>query len=329
METTAQSVTPRTAVLLKKFGCASASLGLETGNLDLRKGVLDKNTENGAYVRAFRLLRENGIRGVSFNMIGLPFETREDIFDTIRLNKGLGTDAQSVGIFYPYKGTPIRTFCERRGLLDEDFERKLLSSPTMNFVTYTRGVGSALKLSGLSGEELVRLRKNFAYYVVAPEWLWPLIDECGGESKLSEELGRTLFDCLYLKKYGCESFDTGRGKKSGDPRSLQGAAADCAHQGLPPWLQPFLGKCEEDEKFRVTFGERLLELWRHSEQESAEQVVRTRAVATDGPSACEEEEFNKGGLLPRARLNAIRKEMRKLAKEDALILISEIGRRGG
>jgi hypothetical protein len=40
----------------------------------------------------------------------------------------------------------------------------------------------------------------------------------------------------------------------------------------------------------------------------------------------DEQDFNRGGNLDRSRLAEIRKEMRELAKQDALILISDIGR---
>lgn len=329
METTAQSVTPRTVRLLKKFGCASASLGLETGNVDLRKGVLDKNTDNGSYVRAFRLLREHNIRGVSFNMIGLPFERREDVFDTIRLNKILETEAQSVGIFYPYKGTPIRTFCEIKGLLDKDFEFNLLSSPTANFITYTRGIGSALKLGGLSGEDLVRLRNYFSYYVVAPEWLWPLVDECGRSSEFSQKLGQALFECLYQMKFESGARENSQAlkgdKKGSDLTEQSDDLAVNPRSSLPPWLAPFLGMCEQDKEFGRKFLPWLMALWN-----ARGQVSLQESSQSDRREVCEqsdEETFNRGGQLPRSRLNEIRKEMRKIAKEDAFVLLSEIRRK--
>ena len=40
IETTAKSITPHSAKLLKKSNCKSASLGLETGSPDLRNGIL-------------------------------------------------------------------------------------------------------------------------------------------------------------------------------------------------------------------------------------------------------------------------------------------------
>jgi len=329
IETTAQSVTPRTAPLLRQFGCATASLGLETGNVDLRKGILDKNTDDRSYVQAYKLLREHGIRGVSFNMIGLPFERRNDIFDTIRSNKKLGTEAQSVGIFYPYKGTPIRTFCETRGLLDKDFEFNLLAQPTSDFVTYTRGVGSVLKLSDVTREELVRLRNFFAYYVAAPEWLWPLIDQCGHGTSLSQKLSSVMFQCLYRNKYG--EREVMKNPKPTSPAKPQTTpspfAADISQlrAELPSWMEAFLSACETDSELAAEFVLQLKGSWesRGVEPERAVTVSSADRVSSlDGG-----EDFNRGGQLDRSRLAEIRKEMRQLAKEDALVLLSDISRR--
>ena len=80
--------------------------------------MLHKPTDNDTYIKAFKLLEENDIQKVSFNMLGLPFEKEEDVFKTIAMNKLCKTDVQSVGNFYPYKGTPIRRMLKEEGLLN-------------------------------------------------------------------------------------------------------------------------------------------------------------------------------------------------------------------
>src|SRR5262249_22307904 len=87
IETTAQSIDDFSAAILHKTNCRSASLGMETGSPDLRKGLLFKPTSNSVYVNAFSLLAKHEIQKVSFNMIGLPTESQEDIFRTIGLNR--------------------------------------------------------------------------------------------------------------------------------------------------------------------------------------------------------------------------------------------------
>ena len=146
IETTAQSITEYSAEVLRKTNCKSVSLGMETGSPDMRKGLLHKTTNNEVYVKAFQLLKEHGVSGVSFNMIGLPNESQEDIFRTIGLNKLSGTFTQKVGIFYPYKGTPIRDWMVREGWMGEDHELDSLKDYDFNTFTLNSVFASAVHL---------------------------------------------------------------------------------------------------------------------------------------------------------------------------------------
>ena len=319
IETTAQSVNPQTAPWLKRFGCATASLGLETGNVDLRRGVLDKNTDNAAYEQAYALLRQYGVRGVSFNMIGLPFERRKDIFESIHLNKHLRTDGQSVSIFYPYKGTPIRKFCEERGFLDEEFEQRLFASTSVDFGTYTRGVGSVLKLCDVNSAELVRLRNFFSWYVFAPYWMWPLIDECGFETELSEKLESPLFLTLQLRRYDELPLEMHwpREASAGATQSVSPAVTAqvvSLRTELPKWVAPLLDACEHEPVLAQHVLPRLQELYVSDEEDVARWTSGNGAARKS--EVGEEEQFNRGGRLDAARLAEIRQTMRGLAKED-------------
>jgi radical SAM superfamily enzyme YgiQ (UPF0313 family) len=81
-------------------------------------------------IRAFRSVQAYGIRTNSLNIIGVPGETEDMIWDTIRLNRKLKPTVMSCSIFYPYKGTPLGDECFEKGLVDEEmyetfsFERR-------------------------------------------------------------------------------------------------------------------------------------------------------------------------------------------------------------
>lgn len=200
IETTAESINPRTARLLAKMGCRSASVGMETGNADMRKKVLIKPTPDAKYERAFGLLREHGIRACSFNMLALPFETREGILNTVRLNKRFKTEGQSVGTFFPYKGTPIRQQCIEWGLLDPLEQERWEREYTVNRISLTRGQ-SILKNPHLSADDYLMLRDHFHLYVELPESLWPLIDHCQGPGEAERRLRSILVDIAYRKRF--------------------------------------------------------------------------------------------------------------------------------
>ena len=174
IETTAQSIDEHSARILQKTHCRSASLGMETGSPDMRKGLLFKPTANTTYVKAFELLEQHGVQKVSFNMIGLPTESQEDVFRTIAMNRLCRTDTQSVGIFYPYKGTPIREMMIREGWMDEDFDLRDLEDYDYN--TFTSGARSVVRFKDMDSRIVNRLRVLFSTYVLWPARLYPLID---------------------------------------------------------------------------------------------------------------------------------------------------------
>ena len=202
IETTSQSITPFTAKMLKKANCVSASLGLETGSPDIRNGLLHKPTENDVYLKAFKLLEENGIQKVSFNMLGLPYEKLEDIFKTIAMNKLCNTDVQSLGTFYPYQGTPIRRMLKEKKMLNEDNEKELLQG--YDFNTLASGGKSALTFRDMDDNVLTKMNFLFANYTVWPVTLWPLLDliRHGKEdAKFIELLWGKINAITYFKKF--------------------------------------------------------------------------------------------------------------------------------
>jgi anaerobic magnesium-protoporphyrin IX monomethyl ester cyclase len=200
IETTAQSITDFSAKILRKTNCKSVSLGMETGSPDMRKGLLHKTTSNEVYVKAFQLLKEHGVSGVSFNMIGLPNESQEDIFRTIALNKLVGSFTQKVGIFYPYKGTPIRDWMIQSGWMGEDYELKSLKN--YNFNTFTFGNGTVVKFKDMDSRLMNRLWLLFAIYTYYPVKLFPLIDHVKNhDGEFSINLLNNLQRLTYYKKF--------------------------------------------------------------------------------------------------------------------------------
>jgi anaerobic magnesium-protoporphyrin IX monomethyl ester cyclase len=201
IETTAESVTEFSAKVLKKTNCKSVSIGMETGNPDIRQGLLHKTTNNEEYQTAFQNLAENGVSKSSFNMIGLPNESQKDIFDTIGLNRALGTFNQSVGIFYPYKGTPIRRMMIEHGWMGDDFELNNLKG--FNFQTFTANSRSVVRLKDMDSQLLNRLWLLFATYTYWPVPLYPLIDYVKNHNdSFAVNLLNNLQKITYYKKFG-------------------------------------------------------------------------------------------------------------------------------
>mgnify|MGYP001175607553 CR=1 FL=1 len=90
--------------LLKESGCEQVLMGIESGSESTRKSI-GKTPKTKIIFKAFELLKRNGIKTGSFNMMGFLKETTEDIFKGIYLNAILKPDLIQVSIYYPYKNT--------------------------------------------------------------------------------------------------------------------------------------------------------------------------------------------------------------------------------
>lgn len=102
-----ESIKDDLARLLKRAGCKAIGIGIESGSERIRRDVLRRPMSDDVIIRAFRSAHEAGLQTWSFNMVGLPGETEEDLQQTISLNETVTTDFVRVSVFTPYPGTPI------------------------------------------------------------------------------------------------------------------------------------------------------------------------------------------------------------------------------
>jgi hypothetical protein len=135
-------------------------------------------------------------------MIGLPNESPEDVFRTIGLNRLVGTFTQSTGIFYPYKGTPIRDMMSQQGWMGDDFELDNLKDYDYNSFTSPHQQ-SVVKFKDMDNKLLNRLWLLFSTYSYWPVKLFPLVDYVkNNHNSFSMNLLNNLQRVTYYKKYG-------------------------------------------------------------------------------------------------------------------------------
>jgi radical SAM superfamily enzyme YgiQ (UPF0313 family) len=115
MQAGAETINEGNIKLLKEMNCITMSIGVETGSESLRRKVLHKNISNERIKYAFRLAKEYGIRTTANYMIGLPFETEEDVMESIRFNKELLPPSIAVTYFIPFVGTEFYNLCIEKG----------------------------------------------------------------------------------------------------------------------------------------------------------------------------------------------------------------------
>ena len=96
---------------LKKAGCFMLAVGFESGsNETLRK--IKKGTTREDNLRAAKLIKKSGLPLFGFFMIGFPWETRQDIIDTLEFVLELDPDFIEVHIAMPYYGTELYNQCK-------------------------------------------------------------------------------------------------------------------------------------------------------------------------------------------------------------------------
>ena len=166
MNTRPETVTEKKMNILEGMKIHRMGMGVEHGNEEFRKKMLNRRISNSKIIRAFEIASNANCSVTSNNMIGFPGETRELVFDTINFNRQLPEKVEATGafIFSPFRGTPLRDIAIRLKQLDPG---------TIVSMNYTSG--TALNLPGLSQEELVGLTRVFSFYMKFPETMYEQI----------------------------------------------------------------------------------------------------------------------------------------------------------
>ena len=122
-----------TVKLLKESNCIQVQIGIESGNEYNRKIVLNRKVSNERLVNAFHLCREFGIRTYAYNMLGIPYETKEQMLETLKLNALCGIEVSQTSIFYPYQGTELYNISRDSNLITARNLETYFSDTQLNF----------------------------------------------------------------------------------------------------------------------------------------------------------------------------------------------------
>ena len=179
MQTRVETLSEYHVQKLEEVGCNRISVGLEHGNEEFRKKIVGKGFTNQSIIDLFEILDRYSIPITINNILGFPDETRDLVFDSIELNRKLGTDSVNAYIFQPYRGTAMFNDAASRGYIDSEAET---NSPMTN---------SILTMSSISKEEILGLVRTFSLYVRFPKEEWPEIAKAEkftpeGDAKFAE-----------------------------------------------------------------------------------------------------------------------------------------------
>lgn len=106
-----------TAAKLARAGTFRAGLAFDAGAPESPLKWVGKQPSVECGRRAVDMLHDVGIELIGYFMLGFPGQTIDDMQATVDYALALDLDSLSIFIATPFPGTPLHSFCERRGLL--------------------------------------------------------------------------------------------------------------------------------------------------------------------------------------------------------------------
>lgn len=105
-------------LLLKELNVKRLSFGVETGSKKMLNYLKDRITLEDD-IRAIGLCRKHGIIPDGAFMIGIPYETREDMEETYQFIKKYLPNDFFIGMMWPFPNTPIWDYAIKHRMVDE------------------------------------------------------------------------------------------------------------------------------------------------------------------------------------------------------------------
>jgi radical SAM superfamily enzyme YgiQ (UPF0313 family) len=148
---------------LKECGCESIAMGVQSGNEELRRSIMNRNYSNNKVIEASQLIKKAGIKLYAEYMFGFPNENPEKMHETLLLSDKVNANNSWAGIFYPYPKVELTEFCLSKNYIDEFVYKDILL-----------GKGSPHTASLLNIEhkdEALRYKTILPLYSVSPKWI--------------------------------------------------------------------------------------------------------------------------------------------------------------
>ncbi len=141
---------------MKQAGCVGISVGVESGSEDVLRHT-EKKVDRKRIRDAFTMIRASGIESTATFTLGLPWDTRESIQETIDFAKTLSTDYSMFYVATPFPGSRLWTLCQEKG---NTLSRNWTNYRIVPFQIDLDNVVSAIDPSKLSIGELRRCLKT-------------------------------------------------------------------------------------------------------------------------------------------------------------------------
>ncbi len=118
------SINSRVEVMNEKFcksakeaGCHTIWFGIESGDETYRSTMLGRKMTNQQVIDAAENCKKAGINRLTFNIVGMPLETAENMRQTLELNQRIEPEFFFFFPYIPLRGTPLYDRAKEEGLL--------------------------------------------------------------------------------------------------------------------------------------------------------------------------------------------------------------------
>jgi radical SAM superfamily enzyme YgiQ (UPF0313 family) len=115
-----QQLDPRVAKALARAGCRILKLGIESGSPRVRKDVLQRFMSNADILETVAVAEAHGLHTSGFLMVGLPYETRAERWETVDLLAQSRVGRFRTSLFYPFPGTESHRLAVQGGFVDAE-----------------------------------------------------------------------------------------------------------------------------------------------------------------------------------------------------------------
>ena len=118
------SINSRVEVMNEEFcrtaaeaGCHTIWFGIESGDETYRAKMLGRKMTNEQVIKAAENCKKAGINRLTFNIVGAPLETAENMRQTLKLNQTIAPEHFFFFPYIPLRGTPLYNIAKENGLL--------------------------------------------------------------------------------------------------------------------------------------------------------------------------------------------------------------------
>jgi len=117
-------VTPTTATdpildEIKLSGCSSVSMGVQSGDEQIRREILKRQHTDEAIIEAADRISKHKLKLIAEFIFGFPTETPKEMWKTLKLNEKLKSYSTASFIFYPFPKTELADYCLEHNYLSK------------------------------------------------------------------------------------------------------------------------------------------------------------------------------------------------------------------